>query len=140
MIFKYHIEIDLLAVKCPPEAYKSVNIAAFRWIFERMEDESNFQPLYFKNPQRVNGFGDHEKCQSLGLSMFDSIANAARQFDFLKTRLGETVYQVLGVNLAEGKLTFTDGVADAPNYKGHFTFHPSDTCIFEDSFQIIAAL
>jgi|GEM_PF-4611320 len=72
--------------------------------------------------------------------MFDSATNAVKQFNFLKTRIGESAYHVLGTNLAEGKLTPADGVADLPNNKGHFTFHPAETCIFEDNFQIIAAL
>jgi hypothetical protein len=140
MIFKYQTELGQLSVKCPPETCKPVNIAAFRWVFERLKDERNFQPLYFRNPQRVNDFGDAEKCQALGLSMFDSAENAVRQFDFLKTRLGETAYQVLGTKLASGKLTPSDGAASEPDKKGHFTFHPSETCTFEDGFQIIAAL
>ena len=140
MIFKYQLEIERLPVKCPPAGFKPANVEAFRWVFEHIEDINGFQPLYFKNPPRVNVLGDHEKCQSLGLSMFNSIENAVRQFNFLKARLGETVYQILGSNLAEGKLTDTDGVADESNNKGHFTFHPSETCIFEERFQIIAAL
>jgi hypothetical protein len=140
MTFKYQTELDQLSVKCPPEICKPMNGSAFRWVFERLEDERNFQPLYFRNPQRVNDFGDAEKCQSLGLSMFDSEENAVRQFDFLKTRLGETAYQTLGINLASGKLTADDGVASEPDKKGHLTFHPSKTCTFEDDFQIVATL
>lgn len=140
MTFKYQTEFDQLSVKCPSETCKPTNISAFRWVFDPTEVERNFQPLYFRNPKRVNGFGDAEKCQALGLSMFDSEENAVRQFDFLKTRLGETAYQVLGTNLASGKLNPNDGAASEPDKKGHFTFHPSKTCTFENSFQIIATL
>ena len=140
MTFKYQTELDQLSVKCPPETCKPMNGSAFRWVFERLEDKRNFQPLYFRNPRRVNDFGDAEKCHALGLSMFDTEENAVRQFDFLKVRSGETAYQVLRTNLASGKLTPNDGAASEPDKKGHFTFHPSETCTFEDSFQIVAKL
>ncbi len=140
MTFKYQFEISHLSIKCPPQNYKVVTITAFRWIFDGVNNENNFQPLYFKNPKRANAFGDVEKCQSLGLSMFDSAENAIGQFNFLKARLGEMAYHVLGSSLAAGNINAEDGVADMPNNKGHFTFHPSETCIFEDRFQLISAL
>lgn len=140
MIFKYQAELNRFFIKCPPETCKPTNVSAFRWIFEQLEDERNFKPLYFKNPQRINSFDDVEKCQALGLSMFDSEKNAIKQFNFLKTRLGETAYQVLGTNLALGQLVPDDGAASDPDPKGHFTIHPSETCTFESSFQIVATL
>lgn len=139
IIFKYQAQMDALNLACPPEDYLSSNIIAYRWVFENMEDENNFIPQYFKVPKYANSTDD-SKCQSLGLSFFDSKKNAKDRFNFLKKRMGKNAYKRLGRNLAEGNLSENDGVNSSINDQGHFTHHPSEEENYNKSFVIIAKL
>lgn len=142
MKFKYQKEFDSLELKnCPPSDYKSQNMEqAFRWVFDDIEDERNFQPQYHKNPKRFWGKSPEMVCSSLALSMFNSAENAETRFYELRELLQQKVYDILGTKIAVGKLTKQDGVNSKLDEKGHFNHHPIVEGHYNQRFKIIKNL
>ena len=124
-MFKYQTYFENLTVPCPPADYEAQNKTAFRWIFDELEGEDNFIPVYFKNPKRFNEKSDKERCRALGLSFFDTLEMAERRFLQLKKRLGQEAYKTLGTHVASGEIAEEDGVNSIADVGGHFTHHPS---------------
>ena len=138
-IFCYQEEMNRLSVACPPADFAVRETVAFRWVFEPIDDEQNFLPQYFKNPDRFNEKEDKVKCQALGLSLFNSAADAQRQFSVLQKYLKEDAMS-LGTHLATGIIQRDFGFADLPNPKGHFTLHPFENVSLLEHFEIISTL
>ncbi len=124
-MFKYQTYFEELKTLCPPSNYTAQNKNAFRWIFDDVNDENNFKPVFFKNPKRFNEKSDEAQCMAMGLSFFDSLETAERRFLHLKKRLGEEVSKVLGSQITQGQIQEEDGVSNASDINGHFTHHPS---------------
>jgi hypothetical protein len=123
-MFKYQTYFEELKTVCPPSNYRTQNKEAFRWIFDRIDDENNFKPVFFKNPKRFNEKSDEEQCMAMGLSFFDTLETAERRFLQLKKRLGGEVYKVLGSQIVQGQIQEEDGVNSFSDSNGHFTHHP----------------
>jgi hypothetical protein len=124
-MFKYQTYFIELKTLCPPSNYIVQNKEAFRWIFEDIEDDNNFKPVYFKNPKRFNEKSDEEQCMAMGLSFFDTLESSERRFLQLKKRLGEEAYKILGSQIVQGHIIEEDGVNSPADINGHFTHHPS---------------
>ncbi len=137
--FRYWELMEPLSVPCPPDDFEPRETIAYRWVFEEMEEAENFLPEYLKHPKRFKLKDDPVKCQALGLSLFDDETSAFAQFEKLKRRMEERVWN-LGTNLAKGTIKKDFGVACLPNEKGHFTLHPFEGIVLKDHFQIIAPL
>jgi hypothetical protein len=141
MNFKFSENFKKLSVKCPPEHYKSKNMTVYRWIFDEINDERNFQPLACRNPKRILNFDDSKKCQSFALSFYNTENNARQQFSLLKEQIGNNVYRNLGTKVACGNITEEDGVSDEPNFEtGHISHHPVAGQQYEKRFSITSTL
>ena len=137
--FRYREQMERLSVPCPPEDFAPRETIAFRWVFERMGDEQNFVPQYFKDPNYANA-SEKIQCQALGLSFFLAEHQARTRFEKLFNRIGSTAYETLGKNVAKGHLNPFDGHSNLADSSGHFTFHPFENSAFEQNFVIISSL
>lgn len=124
MEFKYKLAHQKLNEECPPKNYEPKKIEAFRWVFDDLENSINFTPQYFKNPKRFLTHTDEKKCEAMSLSMWDSLENGRKAFNFLKNNvLGKKVFKILGTNIAQGTLDASCGVNSAIRKDGHFSHH-----------------
>lgn len=139
-MFKYQTYFEELKQSCPPKDYMPDNRIAFRWIFEEIEDEDNFKPVFFKNPKRFNEKSDEERCMAMGLSFFKDLEQATHRFLQLKKRLGGESFKILGTQIARGFLKEADGVNSSIDRNGHFTHHPSIFFIFHKDIIIVKHL
>ena len=138
--FKYSEIMDTLELPCPPENFEKKETVAFRWVFDTIENELNFLPQYFKNPQRFQNKPSALKCQSVGLSFFDSEESARKRFNILTGRMLTSVKFKIGKKLAEGKISEKDGESNQPDEKGHFTLHQFKDVDLKEAFTIIGDL
>jgi hypothetical protein len=137
MKFKYQKDYAKLKQTCPPTDHASQNIdPVYRWVFDTMGDERNFLSQFHKKPKRFLHSEDLTKCNSLGLSMFNSFEGSINKFNELKEYIGETIYQTLGTRIAKGKISLSDGVNGKIERLGHFNHHPSTTAKYTDGFTI----
>jgi hypothetical protein len=148
MNFYYAEQHRQLLVDCPPKDYKSLNIIAYRWIFDQ-DDVFNYQSQFEKDmnrkkpPRRYNDMSDLEKCDRMALSMFTSKESAENQFNFFKIvqQMGENAYLYLGKHIAMGTIEEKDGVNEIPANKfGHFNHHPVAGFNYHQQFKIISKL
>ena len=139
-IFKHQSEMDRLSTACPPADSRPKTQAAFRWVFEEIEERQNFLPHFFRYPRLANSFNDGQKCLAIGLSMFESVEKARSQ---LRLRIGVLAGQGRAVKengIAECLLLEADGVSGTADVNGHFTFHPFENSTFETRFSIVEKL
>ena len=87
-MFKYQTYFENLSVSCPPRHYTVHNKMAFRWVFDKLNVEDSFIPVYFKNPKRFNEKSDEERCKALGLSFFETLETAERRFYTTRKTIG----------------------------------------------------
>lgn len=138
MIFRFQKDYDKLTEPCPPKQHQSRKMEeVYRWTFETIEDNRNFQSQYHKNPKRFQQKSDIIKCQALGLSCFDSLEGAKERFLELFDDIGEKVYQGMGCKIAKGSLFEADGVSGKVERLGHFTYHPAQTVDLIARFTIL---
>ena len=131
MEFKFQADYNNLKEQCPPEDYLPKQIEnVFRFVFEDIDNQKNFQSQYHKNPKRFQEKSDAEKCEALALSMFDNLTKAKEFFSKLKARTGNNIYQTIGNSLAVGSITEKAGVNGKVDRKGHFNhLHQKQTII-----------
>ena len=86
MDFQFAEDFKKLTIQCPPNHYKPQNKLVFRWVFDEITDERNFQPLFYRNPRKYSRkeTSDKEKCGGLALSLFTSEEQAKDRFYELK--------------------------------------------------------
>lgn len=141
MDFQFFEDFKKLSVVCPPPHYRPQNMQVFRWVFDDIGDERNFQPLFYRNPRKYLGASDIEKCNGLALSFFDSEKAAKNRFDELRDTTCPIAYKVLGTNVAKCDITQNDGANEyPPNKNGHFNHHPVKNHQYETRFTIISKL
>lgn len=137
MEFKYQEEYKTLSELCPPNDHKEGEISpVFRWVFDDIADERNFKSQYHKKPKRFDNKNDLDKCNALGLSMFNNFDGSVARFKELKEIIGESVFQTLGTKIAQGKISISDGVNGKIERHGHFNNHPSKEANYKDVFKI----
>ena len=140
MDFQFAEDFKKLTVKCPPNHYKPQNKLVYRWVFDDITDERNFQPEYHKNPKRCLKFSDKDKCRSLALSFFISEVQAKNRFSEIKDTNGVKIYKTLGTMVAETNINEKDGVNSEPERTGHFSHHLVSGHEYESRFIIISKL
>lgn len=141
MTFKYQEDYNKLTVDCPPTIYQSQNIEqVYRWVFDDIMDERNFEPQFFQNPLRFNAKSDYEKCAYMSLSMFDNLSGARRRFEELNEFMGTKAFQTLGQKIAQGCITKQDGVNGVKDKYGHFNHHQSRHSDYSKTFIIVESL
>lgn len=138
MKFKFQEDYNKLAEQCPPKNYQPKQInEVFRWVFEDIEDERNFESQYHKNPKRFQLKSDYEKCQALALSMFDNKNGAKERFSELLDDMGSKIYKTIGNRISKGVITVESGVNGKIERLGHFNHHPALQTDYTQIFQIL---
>ncbi len=140
MNFQFLEDYKKLSIACPPKHYKAKNVLAFRWVFDDISDERNFQPVFYRNPPKYLGANNKEKCDGLALSFFVGEKEAKDRFYVLQNSIGNRIYKVLGTQIAQGMITKQDGVNGSPDKVGHFNHHPVVGHDYGNRFEIIAKL
>lgn len=138
MSFKYQDDYEKLKQTCPPSGYIQKDMEpVFRWVFNSIEDDRNFNSQYHKNPKRFLNKDDLTKCKALGLSLFNSLHGSRERFQELKDDIGDNVYSTLGTQLAKGSIRLGDGVNSKIERLGHFTHHSSAAANYENNFELM---
>ena len=140
MDFQFAEDFKKLTTQCPPSHYKPQNKLVYRWVFDDINDERNFQPLYYRDPARSLKFSDKDKCRSLALSFFTSEEQAKDRFCEIKDTNGVKIYKTLGTMVAETIIYEQDGVNSEPDRTGHFSHHLVSGHEYENRFVIISKL
>lgn len=142
MNFKYQQDIQNLnlSVSCPPSNYKSIEIQAFRFVFEEGSEKAknNFLPPLKITPKRQLN-PDSKKCEGYALSLFNTQQKAKTFYGELRKR-HPNIDKTLGTHLARGIFDKNDGVASEINNKGHFNFHEAEDTNLSQKFEIISHL
>ncbi|MDB5015388.1 MAG: Integral rane protein [Mucilaginibacter sp.] len=125
-----------IAEICPPTESIQREIQAFRFIYERIEDDRNFIPVYIKKPQRFNHKSDAEKCSGFGISLYNSEERAIKKYSSL-INVVQNIGKTIGTHLAEGKILKDFGVTTPIDGEGHFDLHESDTCNLHNKFTVV---
>ena len=138
MELKFQENYDTLKQLCPPKNYQAKQMTeVFRWVFEDINDERNFESQYHKNPKRFQLKSDKEKCQALALSMFYNKNGAKERFSELFDDMGSKIYQTIGNRIAKGIINEEDGVNGNIERLGHFNHHPALKTDYSKIFQIL---
>jgi hypothetical protein len=120
---------------CPASNFVGVNKEAYRWTSSLITIH-DFTPINITKTPPPRMLDDSDKmCTGYGLSMFDSLSNSLLKYQKEYSRRNvhqqEHFKQDKGSYIALLHLTENDGVADAPNSYGHFTFHEYLNTCFE---------
>ncbi len=136
MHYKYQSEIQALP-NCPPSQSHPQNVETFRFVFQNINNPQNFLPVYIKKPSRQNEKDSPEKsCDGYGLSLFDTLENARKRYDYLIKRYKKFHLDV-GTHIAQGQISQSDGVVSEANEHGHMTLHEYEDTNLSIKFQII---
>ena len=113
---------------CPSTECKTIEIQAFRWIFDDINNPDNFKPVLLITPARINDqkFDKNEqKCCGYALSLFNTLENARNKFINISNR-NKCFETQVGDNVAEITIEEHEGVATEPSTNksnlGHFEF------------------
>jgi len=138
MNFKYKSKMLEAGVGdvCPPTESISQEIQAFRFIYEKIEDDRNFVPAYIKKPQRFNDKSDTEKCSGFGVSLYKSEEHAIKKYSALANII-QNIGKTIGTHLAQGKVLKDFGVITPIDIEGHFDLHEFDSCNLQNSFVVV---
>lgn len=141
LIFKYEDYFRIHELdNCPPNTYKKLNLTAYRYIFEDLEDERNFKPVYLLDenyPKRLNAAKDLEmKCKGFGLSMYQDKKGAIANYKRWIAKTNGKFAKIVGSFITTIEIIETDGVcSDIENADTHFTFHESQNTHFMERIE-----
>jgi hypothetical protein len=120
--FKYETHLSTFN-NCPPADYQELDITAYRWIFEDVNDERNFQPVLIAKPSRAYNRTDMEKCKGCGLPLFNQLEGAVDRYKELLND-NPKIVKTIGTKVATVKIEKTNGCGgNTDKINGHFTFH-----------------
>ncbi len=127
-------------VNCPPETYKGLNIAAYRYVFDDFEDDRNFKPVYLLDenyPKRLNAASDLAlKCKGFGLSLYRNKTGAIANYKRWMAKTNGKFAKIVGSFVATMQIMEVDGVcSDVENDDSHFTFHPYESVNFIEKIE-----
>jgi hypothetical protein len=125
--FRFH---DL--TNCPPKTYLALNLTAYRYVFEYLEDERNFKPVYLLDenyPKRLNSTQDLAlRCKGFGLSLYQDKNGAINNYKRWIAKTNGKFAEIVGSLVATIQLLESGGVcSDIENDDSHFTFHVYET-------------
>lgn len=138
--FKYKAEMEALDIICPPNTFSQKEILGFRWVYDTVDDKRNFVPQYFKIARYKDAPNHEVRCQSMGISLFDSENAALKKFRGLQKIMNHRAFMLLGTSIAKGTILTDFGVVDSPNKEGHFTLHPIENIDLAEHFVVISKL
>jgi hypothetical protein len=52
MDYQFLEDFKKLSVACPPKHYKPKKMEVYRWVFDNIEDERNFTPVFYTHPKK----------------------------------------------------------------------------------------
>jgi hypothetical protein len=136
MPHKYHNHIESLS-DCPPTACEAREVTAFRFVFDDLADQRNYEPPYIISPNRRNSAAsDATTCDGYGLSFFDSLAQSTTFYAKLKSNF-KKIHLRLGTQVAQVGLLEQDGLCTDVQDNGHFTLHEYEGVTFVGRLQIV---
>ncbi len=138
MKYYYKEHIDKLEA-CPPSEYNTKKCECYRWVFDDISDNRNFLAQADKNPKTLNSKSDFDKCENYALSFHDTLENSQLHFSKLTNRF-KNLKKLLGTHIAKGRLEDMDGIGSKNDKIGHFNFHHTNNCNFNQKFKIICNL
>jgi hypothetical protein len=133
LIFKYEDYFRIHDLNnCPPKNYKQLRLTAYRYIFENLEDDRNFKPVYLLDenyPKRLNAAKDlGMKCKGFGLSLYQERSGAVNNYKRWIAKTNGKFAKIVGSSIATVQIMETDGVcSNIENEDSHFTFHEYKT-------------
>lgn len=127
-------------VNCPPKAYKALNLTAYRYVFDDLEDDRNFKPVYLLDenyPKRLNATSDLAlKCKGFGLSLYQHKSGAITNYMRWMAKTNGKFAKIVGSFLATLPIMEVDGVcSNAENDDCHFTFHAYESVNFIEKIE-----
>jgi len=125
-----------IAEICPPTEAIPKELQAYRFIYEKIDDDRNFKPVYIKKPQRFNDKSDVDKCSGFGISLYKSEEHAIKKYTIL-ANVVQNIGKTIGTHLAKGQILNDFGVVTPIDDEGHFDLHESDTCNLHNNFTVI---
>jgi hypothetical protein len=133
--FRIHDLID-----CPPKTYRALNLTAYRYVFDDLEDDRNFKPVYLLDenyPKRLNSIHDLAlKCKGFGLSLYQNRIGAITNYKRWMAKTNGKFAKIVGSFVATIQIMETDGVcSDAENDDSHFTFHAYEGANFIEKIE-----
>ena len=132
-LFKYEAYFQLHEItNCPPTTYEEQTLVAYRYIFDNLEDDRNFKPVYVLDkdyPKRLNAAKDMEmKCKGFGLSLYQNKNGAIANYKRWMNKTNDKFAKIVGSFIATIQLMEIDGVCSAiENEDAHFTFFECET-------------
>lgn len=136
MPHKYHALIALLS-DCPPAACRAREVTAFRFVFDDLADQRNYEPPFVINPNRKNSAeSDEIICDGYGLSFFNSLPNSTKFYAQLRSSF-KNIYLRIGTKVAQVNIVEPDGLCTQVENNGHFTLHEWEGVDFAGRFQIV---
>ncbi|EGT4952511.1 MULTISPECIES: hypothetical protein [Enterobacteriaceae] len=121
MDYKYDNHIKNLP-QCPPVNAQPTDVTAWRWTFNPHTGNC-FLPVAVIEPKRLLTIRDGQECSCWALSMFDSEGAAVKRMQQLDLSI-PNFKKSKGDHVSMVTITKADGVATAPDSRGHFDFHP----------------
>jgi hypothetical protein len=132
-LFKYEAYFQLHQMaNCPPITYEEQIITAYRYIFDNLNDDRNFKPVYILDkdyPKRLNAAKDMEmKCKGFGLSLYQNKNGAIANYKRWMAKTNGKFAKIVGSYVATVQIMELDGVcSEIENEDTHFTFFEYET-------------
>ena len=123
---EYHAYLSKIS-DCPSKDCTEKERDSFRWAHNPIKQE-DFIPLAFEDSRRVLDETDENQCKSYGLSLYDSLEQAVRQYKAVyenqRTVIRQNKWKASkGEQVVFIRLHINDGVSSESNKNGHFTFY-----------------
>lgn len=133
MELKYKNQIKTFD-SCDLTAFKEIELEAFRWTFENINDVRNFEPIYINDPKRKQ-----DSCLGFALSFYITKEAGIKKHNEL-TLNRPNLYKKLGTHIANGIITQTDGIASSPDEEKHFEFFTYENIELSHKFTILESI
>lgn len=138
MNIKYSEDIKTVEEKkkksCINDTYSEVDVDAYRWTFEDINDKRNFLPraLIKDNPniKKVK-----LQCDGWSLSFFNTEANAIKRLNEICSDKPE-LFKKLGTHVSKGVISKGDGICGKVDKRGHFECFEYETTDFKNNFAV----
>lgn len=140
MGLKYH-QFLIPLPDCPPSDYnEKERTEIYRFVYNEITDERNFQPPLIKNPSRIKTSPKYhnvdKRCGGYALSMFSTLSKIRKFYSDMEKRF-PGIGDDLGRNIAKGNLKQEDGVCSKKNGRGKYNLHEYEDVNWNGRFEII---
>ncbi|WP_027002515.1 hypothetical protein [Hugenholtzia roseola] len=120
---------------CPAANFAETDKIAYRWVKIPIT-LNDFLPIHVISEPPPRILDDSDKmCSGYGLSLFDTLSNAASRYQKIYHKLRPHQREQFkidkGTSIAFLRLEKEDGLSDTANDYGHFTFHEYENAELE---------